>query len=203
MMSVVGKSTCSGFKTGMYISYHGENAVMYIKKRDYFMKDGRISGYSDTKYMRVLRTEPILHYFEDQKSANFFNLEQVNFRVTLVMCALLLFCPWLCQVYQNQIDHSKYTCIPQPPLKRPHSHYNSFYLLNLYSIGVYYLLENFIMDHANCFNKCYTPYKHFIANHLILLIDISSDPVTKEDQERFEANKQDMDRFLGPYPYER
>ncbi len=32
MMSVVGKSTCSGFKTGLYISYHGGNAVWYKKK---------------------------------------------------------------------------------------------------------------------------------------------------------------------------
>ena len=33
MMSVVGKSTCSGFKTGLYISYYGGNAVRYIKQR--------------------------------------------------------------------------------------------------------------------------------------------------------------------------
>ncbi len=30
MMSVVKKSTCSGFKTRLYISYHGRNAVRYI-----------------------------------------------------------------------------------------------------------------------------------------------------------------------------
>ncbi len=38
-----------------------------------------------TKYMTVglLRTEPILQNFEDQKFANFFNLKQVNFPVTL------------------------------------------------------------------------------------------------------------------------
>ena len=65
MMSVVGKSTCSGFKTGLYISYHGENAVRYIKERGYFMKDAQISGYFDTKYMSVLRIEQILHNFED------------------------------------------------------------------------------------------------------------------------------------------
>ena len=40
--------------------------------------------YFDTKYMTVFRIEHILHYFEDQKIANFFNLEQVNFRMTLV-----------------------------------------------------------------------------------------------------------------------
>ena len=49
------------------------------------MKNARISGYFDTKYMTVLRIENKLHNFEDQKFANFFNLEQVNFCVTLVM----------------------------------------------------------------------------------------------------------------------
>ena len=49
------------------------------------MKDARISGYFDTKYMTPLQIEQILHNFEDQKFANFFNLEQVNFRVTLVI----------------------------------------------------------------------------------------------------------------------
>ena len=49
------------------------------------MKDAQISGYFDTKYMTVLRIEQIFHNFEDQEVANFFNLEQVNFRVTLVM----------------------------------------------------------------------------------------------------------------------
>ncbi len=46
------------------------------------MKDGRISGYFDTRYVAILRIEQILHNFEDQKIANFLNLEQVNFRVT-------------------------------------------------------------------------------------------------------------------------
>ncbi len=54
VMSVVGKSTCSGFQTGLYISYHDGNAVRYIKQRGYIMKAGRISGYFDTKYMTVL-----------------------------------------------------------------------------------------------------------------------------------------------------
>ncbi len=49
------------------------------------MKDGRKFGYFDTKYMTVLRIEQILHNFEDQKFVNFFNLEQVDFRVTLVI----------------------------------------------------------------------------------------------------------------------
>ena len=48
------------------------------------MKDARISGSFDTKYMTVLRIEDILHNFEDQQFANFFNHEQVNFRMTLV-----------------------------------------------------------------------------------------------------------------------
>ncbi len=85
MMSVVGKSTCSGFKTGLYIFYHGGNAVRYIKQRGYFMKDVRTSGHFDTKYMTVLRIEKLLHNFEDQKFANFLNLEQVNFCLTLVI----------------------------------------------------------------------------------------------------------------------
>ncbi len=85
MMSVVGKSTCWGFKTGLYISYHGGNAVRYMKQRGYFMKDARISGYFDTKYMTVLRIEQILHQFGDQKFAYFSNLELVDFRVTFVI----------------------------------------------------------------------------------------------------------------------
>ena len=51
LMSVVGKSTCSGFKTGLYISYHGGNAIRYIQQKGYFMRDARISGYFHTKYM--------------------------------------------------------------------------------------------------------------------------------------------------------
>ncbi len=72
MMSVVGKSSCSGFKTGSYISYHGGNAFRYIKERKYFLKDARIFGYFDTKYMTVVQIEQISHNFEDQKTANFF-----------------------------------------------------------------------------------------------------------------------------------
>ena len=49
------------------------------------MKDARISGYFDTKYMTLLRIEQILHNSEDQKFGNFLNIEQVNFRVTLVI----------------------------------------------------------------------------------------------------------------------
>ena len=72
MMSVVGKSTCSGFKTGLYLSCHSGNALTrYIKQRVYFMKDAQIPGFFDTKYMTVLRIEQILHNFEDQKFADF------------------------------------------------------------------------------------------------------------------------------------
>ena len=53
-MSVVGKSTCSGFKTGLYISYQGGNAVRHIKQRGYFLRDARIFGYFGTNYMAVL-----------------------------------------------------------------------------------------------------------------------------------------------------
>ena len=48
------------------------------------MKDARISGYFDTKYMTVLRIEQILYTFEDQKFANFINLEQVNWHSSFV-----------------------------------------------------------------------------------------------------------------------
>ena len=85
LMSVVGKSTCSEFKTGLYMSYHGGNVVSYIIKGGYFLKDAGIPGYFDTKYMTVLRIVQILHNFEDWKFANFFKLKQVNFRVTFVI----------------------------------------------------------------------------------------------------------------------
>ena len=41
-------------------------------ERSDFLKDGRISGYFDTKYMTVLQIEQILHKLEDQKIAYFF-----------------------------------------------------------------------------------------------------------------------------------
>ncbi len=50
------------------------------------MKDTRNSSYFDTNYMTVLQIEQILHNFEDQKFANFFNREQVDFLVILVKC---------------------------------------------------------------------------------------------------------------------
>ncbi len=90
-MSVVGKSTCSGFKTGLYISYHDGNAVRYIKERSYFLKDGRISGYFDTKYMTVLQIEQILHSFEDWTIANFFQPQTGQFsRDTCHLCFIPL-----------------------------------------------------------------------------------------------------------------
>ncbi len=63
VMSVVGKSTCSGFKIGLYISYHGGKAGRYIKQRGYFLKDGRIPGSFYTKFMTVFRIEQIRHNF--------------------------------------------------------------------------------------------------------------------------------------------
>ena len=72
-MSVVGKSTCSGFKTGLYISCHGGNAVRYIKQRGYFIQDVRISGYFDTKYMTLLQIKLILRNSEDQKNLPIFS----------------------------------------------------------------------------------------------------------------------------------
>ncbi len=64
-MNVVGKSTYSEFKTGLYLFYHhdGENAVRYIKQRTYVLTDGQITGYVDTKHIMYM-TEPILHNFE-------------------------------------------------------------------------------------------------------------------------------------------
>ncbi len=56
--------------------------------RGSFTKGGRISDYFDTKYISVLWIEQILHNSKDQKIANFSNLKQVNFRVTLVIYEL-------------------------------------------------------------------------------------------------------------------
>ncbi len=82
-----GKIDLFRVKTGLHMSYNGVNAVRYIKQRGYFMKDGRIYGYFDTKYMTISQTEQNVHNIEDQKIANFLtlNTEQVNFRVTLVI----------------------------------------------------------------------------------------------------------------------
>ena len=49
------------------------------------MKDGQISGYLYTKYKTVPQIDKNLHNFEDQKLTSFFNLEQVNFCMTLVI----------------------------------------------------------------------------------------------------------------------
>ena len=57
------------------------------------MEDGRIPGYFDTKYVTVLRIERILHNFDDWKIGNFLALEQVNFRVTLVICGSVAYRP--------------------------------------------------------------------------------------------------------------
>ncbi len=52
-MSAVGKSTCSGFKTGFHISDNGGDVVRYIKQRGHSVKAGQISGYFDTKNRTV------------------------------------------------------------------------------------------------------------------------------------------------------
>ncbi len=83
-MSVVGKSTCSGFKTGLYISYHSGNALRDIKGWGYSLKDDRISSYFDAKYMTLLQI--VLHNSDDQNIVNFFTLAKVNFCMTLVKC---------------------------------------------------------------------------------------------------------------------
>ena len=80
-----GKIDLFRVQNGLYMSYHGGKVVRCITRRGFFLNNGRISDYFDTKYMTVFRIEQILHNFEDQKFANFLNLEQVNFRVTLVI----------------------------------------------------------------------------------------------------------------------
>ena len=80
------------------ISYHRGNPVRNIEQKGYFIKDGRISGYFDTKYVTVVQIEQILHNFNDQKIANIFNLEQVNFRVTLICGG------WITEFINKQIN---------------------------------------------------------------------------------------------------
>ncbi len=90
MMSVVQKSTCSGFKTKLYISYHSGNALRYINLFSALARrclsgcrDGGISDYFDTIYLTVQNK---IYTILKTKKCNFFkNLEQVNFRVTLVI----------------------------------------------------------------------------------------------------------------------
>ncbi len=84
-MRVVGKSTCSGFKTGLHISFHSRNAARY-RNRGFKFLIILISN----NYMTVLRTEQILHNFEDRKFANFFSFERVNFHVTLIIYGKLV-----------------------------------------------------------------------------------------------------------------
>ncbi len=87
-MSVVGKSTCSGLKPWMYISYHGGN-VASVSNREFILRNMvEFLVIFDTKHMIFLRIEQLLHNFEDQKIANFFNIEQINFRMTLVILVL-------------------------------------------------------------------------------------------------------------------
>ena len=69
------------------------------------MKDCRIPGYFDTKYIAVLWIEHILHNFEDQKIANLFNLEWVNFRVTLVIYEKVM----RCDIFMNEVSCIKHS----------------------------------------------------------------------------------------------
>ncbi len=50
MMSVVGNSTCSGFKIGLYIFNHGGNAVKCTNQGNSFLKSGRIPDYFGTNF---------------------------------------------------------------------------------------------------------------------------------------------------------
>ena len=70
-------------------TYLGGNDVRYVKLGNYFLKDGRIPSYFGTKYVTLLQIGQILHNSEGKKTANFLNLEQVNFRVTLVIQATM------------------------------------------------------------------------------------------------------------------
>ncbi len=79
LMSVAGRSTCSGFKTLLYISYHGKSPVKYIKERNYFLKDGWIPGYFDTTNFTQNFEELTIANFFFFLIFNFFNLKQVNF----------------------------------------------------------------------------------------------------------------------------
>ena len=141
MMSDVGKSTCSRFKTGLYISYHGGNAVRFIRQRGFFLKDGRISGYFDTNYMTILQIEQILHGLKDQKSANFFNLEQVNFHVTLVkyVCWSMISASWvvlgkgIVQCFTRVTIHRVFVLIGEVPYLARHVSTDSMASLNSWS----------------------------------------------------------------------
>ncbi len=90
MMSIVAKSTCWEFKTWLYTSYHVGNAVSFIKQRGYCMKDGRISGYPDTKYMTVCQIEQRL-------TASSFSAKLLHIRQLVVSysVALLRMMKWL------------------------------------------------------------------------------------------------------------
>ena len=68
------------------------------------------------------------------------------------------------------------------------------------------------------FHKSNFPYKAliFLENQVLftglvnthnelyfLPSDISPEPISAEEQERLESNKQELDRYLGVYPYDR
>ena len=39
--------------------------------------------------------------------------------------------------------------------------------------------------------------------YYVVFVEISSAPVSDEDQERLEHNREELDKFLGAYPYDR
>ncbi len=82
-MSVVGKIDLFSVQNRI-ISNNDGKGIRYIKQRSYSLEYGRIPDYFDTKYMKILPIEQFLHSFEDKK-CHFFNLEQVDFCVTLVI----------------------------------------------------------------------------------------------------------------------
>ncbi len=84
-MSVVGISTCSGFKTGLYISYHMMGMLSGISNRGVFSWNILEFLVILISNIWLLRIEQILHNFEDQKFAKVFNLRQVNIPVTLII----------------------------------------------------------------------------------------------------------------------
>ncbi len=75
MMSAVGKLTCSGFKTVVYMFHHGGNDIRFNNQEYDILESCRMSDYFDTKYTKVVQIELALQKFEDWKIGNFFNLE--------------------------------------------------------------------------------------------------------------------------------
>ncbi len=60
------------------------NHVKFTEQGNYFLESDRISDYFGTKYTIAVHKELALWNFEDEKIGDFFNLEQVHFRMTLI-----------------------------------------------------------------------------------------------------------------------